>query len=235
MLCFVCVLSDMTSEDQTDRIQQLEKRIEELENKQQLSKISRRGILGGIAGLGGLGAMSGSGAAASGQVGTANNRVNVVADDIDANTLSGSVKNQGCRVILSASQTVSGTRTKIQFDAQRYDSDGNFNTSSHNWTCPEDGLYMAHLQVNFEDGANDEIREITIGTATSPTPVGTGSFNRKSNSDTGDRMATSTINKYSQGDTIAGYAAADSSQTDLVSSGTGNSSTFLEVAFLGGL
>jgi len=41
----------MTSEDQTDRIQQLEKRIEELENKQQLSKTSRRGLLGGIAGV----------------------------------------------------------------------------------------------------------------------------------------------------------------------------------------
>jgi len=72
----------MTSEDQTDRIQQLEKRIEELENKQQLSKFSRRGILGGIAGVAGLGAMSGSGTAASGQVGTANNRVNVFADDV---------------------------------------------------------------------------------------------------------------------------------------------------------
>lgn len=88
MLCFAYVLSDMTSEDQTDRIQQLEKRIEELENRQQLSKFSRRGLLGGIAGVAGLGAMSGSGAAASGQVGTANNRVNVFADEINANSSS---------------------------------------------------------------------------------------------------------------------------------------------------
>jgi hypothetical protein len=72
----------MTSEDQTDRIQQLEKRIEELENKQQLSKFSRRGLLGAIAGVAGLGAMSGSGAAAAGQVGTANNRVDVIADSV---------------------------------------------------------------------------------------------------------------------------------------------------------
>jgi len=81
----------MTSEDQdqTDRIQQLEQRIEELENKQQLSKTSRRGLLGGIVGVAGLGAMSGSGAAASGQVGTANNRVNVFADEVDANTVTG--------------------------------------------------------------------------------------------------------------------------------------------------
>jgi len=91
MLCFVCVTSDMTSEDQdkTDRIQQLEKRIEELENKQQLSKFSRRGLLAGVAGVAGLGAMSGSGAAASGQVGTANNRVDVFADTVDTNNLTG--------------------------------------------------------------------------------------------------------------------------------------------------
>lgn len=232
MLCFVCVPSDMTSEDQTDRIQQLEKRIEELENKQQLSKFSRRGLLGGIAGVAGLGAMSGSGAAASGQVGTANNRVNVFADEVDANNVTGAT--QGCRVYLSSDQNISaGTRTKVQFDAKVYDSDNNFDTNSHAWTCPQDGIYLVNFHAAFSGGGNDQ-RLAVIGSGSTISPPDKGGFKQESNTSIGDEVQVSTVNKYLNGDTIAAYVENDTS-SDVLKSGNAGFSTFLEVAFLGGL
>jgi len=225
----------MTSEDQTDRIQQLEKRIEELENKQQLSKVSRRGLLGGIAGVAGLGAMSGSGAAASGQVGTANNRVNVFADDIDANSLSGGVKNQGCRVFLSSDQSIgAGSSTKIEFDSKEYDSDNNFDTSTHNWTCPEDGLYAVNLHVRFIGGSNGDKREIFIGSDLNIDPVGKGAVKNTSSTDTDNDITVSSVTRYTSGDIIAAHVFQGNSD-DTLGSGANPRRTFLEVAFLGGL
>ncbi len=222
----------MTSEDQTDRIQQLEKRIEELENKQQLSKYSRRGLLAGVAGVAGLGAMSGSGAAASGQVGTANNRVNVFADEIDANNVTGAV--QGCRVFLSSDQTITaGGKSQVQFDNVVYDSDGNFDTTSHEWTCPEDGVYAITAQTQFVGGNNGDRRQLTIGN-TGAAATGEGAVAFREVSETFDRFDASTINKYAQGDVIAAFAENRDSG-DTLASGDSNGDSFLEVVFLGGL
>jgi len=222
---------------------ELHERVEQLESTVEKLMPSRRDALrmgaAGIAGAVGLSATSqpaDASTGSAGSIGSTSDRPDAFLDEANVNQLTGvstGADRQGCRVLLSRNQSISQGITKIQFDAQGYDSDSNFDTSSHNWTCPEDGLYMAHLQVNFTGGANDEQRDVAIGTGTTSTPTGTGSFNREFSSHSGCRMATSTINKYSQGDTIAGYAGG--SQSDILSSGAGNASTFLEVAFLGGL
>jgi len=169
------------------------------------------------------------------QTGTSTNRTDLFADTVDANSLTGSVKNQGCRVFLSSSQSISqGNKAKIQFDSQVYDSNFNFGISSHAWTCPADGLYAVNLQAQFSGGGNSQIRQVAVGTATSATVTNEGAVNRQNSSDSVDRLSVSTINKYSSGDTIAGYALNDDSN-DVLQPGTRNSRTFLEVAFLGGL
>lgn len=167
------------------------------------------------------------------QTGTSTNRTDIVANTVDANNVAGA--RQGCRVFLSSDQNISADiLTKIQFDSEVYDSDNNFNTSSHDWTCPKDGLYSVNLQVRFQGGGNDEDRRVAIGAATDKTPLNEGAFIAHGSSDSGDRISASTINKYNSGDRIAGYAENRNSD-DTLSSGPANIRTFFEVAFLGGL
>ncbi|UXF49899.1 hypothetical protein 7841G3A1_13 [Haloquadratum phage sp.] len=172
------------------------------------------------------------------QTGTSTNRGDVFADTVDTNNLTGvqtGANRQGCRVVLSSNQSISqGISTKIQFDSEVYDSDNNFDTSSHEWTCPQDGLYMANLQVSFIGGGNNESRRVTIGTAAGGFPSNEGAFNRQESSDSTDIISVSTINEYTSGDTIVGFAE-NANNTDQLESGTKSFQTFFEVAFLGGL
>jgi hypothetical protein len=172
------------------------------------------------------------------QVGTSTNRTDVVADTVDTNNLTGvsaGGDRQGCRVFLSADQGISqNTRTKIQFDSESYDSGNNFDKSTHNWTCPKDGLYAVNTQVRFVGGAADQDRRVLIGTATNSLPDNEGLQKIQTSSDSNDRLSALTINKYAQGDTIAGYAR-NSDSTDVLDSGSPSIHSFLEVAFLGGL
>ncbi|UXF50394.1 hypothetical protein 7865G3D9_29 [Haloquadratum phage sp.] len=171
----------------------------------------------------------------AGTIGSTSDRPDLFADEINANSLSGSVKNQGCRVFLSASQSITaGNTVKIQFDSEVYDSDNNFSTSSHDWTCPKDGLYMVNLQITFEGGGTDQDRRLSIGTGTNNSPNNEGAFSQHRSSDRFDVLAISTINKYDTGDTIAGYAR-NNSNSDSLRGGAVSDQTFLEVAFLGGL
>jgi len=221
-----------------DRVQQLESTVEKL-------MPSRRDALklgaAGLAGAAGLSATSQSAEASTGsagQIGDPNNRPDVFADTVDANQLTGisaGADRQGCRVFLSVDQSISqGNTAKIQFDSEVYDSDNNFDTSSHDWTCPRDGLYAVNLQARFVGGGTDERRDTTIGTAISAFPNNVGGFSRHQKTDSKVSHSLSTINKYSSGDTIAAYAKnADSNDT--LQSGRDNGRTFLEVAFLGGL
>jgi len=220
-----------------DRVQKLESTVAKL-------MPSRRDALrmgaAGIAGAAGLSATTQTADASTGsagQIGDPNNRPDVFADTVDTNNLTGvstGGDRQGCRVFLSSSQSItSTTNAKIQFDSEVYDSDNNFDTSSHAWTCPKDGLYMANLQVSFFGGGTDP-RQAIIGTATNPFPSNEGANNRQQSSDTDDRLCVSTINKYAQGDTIVGYAR-NQARSDFLESGSDSSDTFLEVAFLGGL
>jgi hypothetical protein len=138
-------------------------------------------------------------------------------------------------VFLSSNQSISsGNQQKIQFDSESYDSGNNFDPSTHNWTCPKDGLYMVNLQVGFSGGGDDQVRRVNIATATDSRPANEGARSRQFSSDQFDRISVSTINKYLQGDTIAGYVT-NSDSNDALFSGAGNSRTFMEVAFLGGL
>jgi len=221
-----------------DRVQQLESTVEKL-------MPSRRDALkfgaAGIAGAAGLSAASGSADASTGsagQIGDSSNRPDIFADTVDTNNLTGvstGTDRQGCRVFLSSDQSISqNTTTKIQFDSEVYDSDNNFDSSSHAWTCPKDGLYSVNIQVAFAGGGNDEQRRMSIGSETKSNLNNEGAFERINSSDTNDRRSLSSINKYTQGDTISGYVRnVDNSDTLL--SGSITSKTFLEVAFLGGL
>jgi len=216
-----------------DRVQQLESTVAKM-------MPSRRDALklgaAGIAGAAGLSATSQSAEASTGSagdIGAPNNRPDVFADTVDANSLSGSVKNQGCRVFLSSDQSINTDITKIQFDSKVYDSDNNFDTSSHSWTCPQNGLYAVNLQVKFVGGGGDQNRELFIGDQ-NPFSANEGASNRQNSSDSGDRLSVSTINKYTSGDTIAGHAI-NSNTAGTLSSSSDSSGSFLEVAFLGGL
>jgi len=234
--------NENTNTDEPSKAE-LHDRVEKLESTVAKMMPSRRDALklgaAGIAGAAGLSATSQSAEASTGsagQIGAPNNRPDVFADTVDANSLSASVKNQGCRVFLSSNQSISQgtTRQKIQFDSESYDSGNNFDTTNHSWTCPTDGLYAVKLQANFKGGGSDQDRRLSIGTATNSSPSDQGAAFIADSSDTFDIVSASTVNKYSSGDTIATYVA-NRSQSDSLASGDRNGATHLEVAFLGGL
>jgi len=220
-----------------DRVQQLESTVEKL-------MPSRRDALkfgaAGIAGAAGLSAASGSADASTGsagQIGDSSNRPDIFADTVDTNNLTGvstGTDRQGCRVFLSSDQSISqNTTTKIQFDSEVYDSDNNFDTSSHNWTCPQTGLYAVQLSVRFSGGSDDEKRELNIGNNTDAFPSNQGAFSSQKSADTNDTISVTTVNKYQQGDNIVGYFR-NANSNDTLRSGSGGEASFLEVAFLGG-
>jgi len=236
-----------TNTDTTDEPSkaELHERVEQLELTVEKLMPSRRDALrmgvAGLAGAAGLSATSGSASASTGsagQIGDSSNRPDAFLDEANVNQLTGvstGADRQGCRVFLSNDQNFNQkARAKIQFDAESYDSDNNFDLSTHAWTCPKDGLYAVNLQVGFVGGGNDEERALRIGTATSVQPVDGGAFNRQTSSDIGDVLTLFTVNKYSSGDTIATYANNIDSD-DTLDSGSVATKTFLEVAFLGGL
>jgi hypothetical protein len=237
---------DMT--DQSDR-QDLEDRVDQLE--QTISKMlpSRRDALklGGAALVGGA-AMSGAASAQPGDqdgeagvIGTDNNPVDIEASDIEVddlvvnNTATGVTEDvQGARVSLSSDQSIGAlNRTKIEFDNAVYDSDNNFDFTNNHFNCPQTGLYFANLQVFFEGGGSGESRDVGIDSSSGFGSTGKGGF-FGTKLDNEDRVQVSTVNKYSQGETIAGYASNRDSN-DIIGSGNLVFSTFLEVAFLGSL
>jgi len=166
-----------------------------------------------------------------------NNADTVTTQDLVVNgTATGVAKDlQGCRVFLSANQNiVSNTGTKIQFDSITYDSGSNFDTSTHDFTCPETGLYLANLQVSFIGGGSQNGREVIIGDSNTQFTQGEGSGNEDRNTFPDRRAGTTTVNKYTQGDTISGYAK-NSNSSDILQSTDTNLRTIFEVAFLGSL
>jgi len=236
--------------DEPDR-QHLENRIDELEQAVAKMLPSRRDALklGGAALVGGA-AMSGTASAGNeseGTIGTSGSPVDIESEDInnaDTMTTQDLVVNgtatgpfgadlQGCRVNLSSDQEISG-RELIQFDDVVYDSGNNFDTSTHGFTCPTDGLYIASGQANFKRGGGGQRRRVFIGNLSTATPNGEGSVVVDRNSNNKDILGLTTVNKYAQGDTIAMYARNRDSTDDL-GSGRNNFGTNLEVAFLGSL
>jgi len=222
---------------------ELHDRVEKLESTVAKMMPSRRDALrmgaAGIAGAAGLGAASQTADASTGSagdIGDPNNRPDLFADTVDANQLTGvsTGDRQGCRVFLSSQQNItSTTREKIQFDSEVFDSDSNFDTSAHEWTCPEDGLYAVNLQAEFRGTSGGDDIMVNIGSGTSAVPSGSGSQTRLFAE--GQRnLSTTTINQYTANDTIAGYAR-NNSGNDTLGSGDRSVKTFLEVAFLGGL
>jgi len=242
-------MSDDNTNETTDEPEptkaELHERVEQLESTVEKLMPSRRDALrmgaAGLAGAAGLSATTQTADASTGsagQIGDVNNRPDAFLDEANVNQLTGvsaGADRQGCRVFLSSDQSISQTtNAKIQFDSEAYDSGNNFDTSSHNWTCPADGLYVVRLQVRLSAGSNDQDRRVIIGTATSARPSNEGALSRRGSSDRNDRITASTINRYNTGDTIAGYASNRDS-SDTLDSGDGAGNAFMEVAFLGGL
>ena len=93
---------------------------------------------------------------------------------------------------------------------------------------------MVNLQVAFEGGGTGQDRRVSIGTATNDSPTNEGAQNRQRSSDSFDSISVSTINKYAQGDRIAGFAN-NNGTNDTLGSGAESIRSFMEVAFLGGL
>jgi len=218
-----------------DRVRKLESTVEKLmPSRRDALRMGAAG-LAGAAGLSATTQPADASTGSAGQIGDSVNRPTIFADDIDANSLTGGVKNQGCRVFLSSDQSIAREATaKIQFDSQVYDSDNNFDISTHNWTCPQDGLYIVNAQVNFQSGQNGDIREIRIGDASSSVVNNRGAFVRESSTGSSYRQSVTTVNKYNTGGTIAIYVENNGS-SDTLTGGSGGDDTFLEVAFLGGL
>jgi len=143
--------------------------------------------------------------------------------------------NQGCRVFLGSDQPISvGDIPKIQFDRKTYDSDNNFDTNTHAWTCPQDGLYSVNLQAEFTSGTNSDEREVIIGESQDAFPSGEGGVTTTSDTSVFERLSVSTVNQYTAGDTIAGYVRVGGT-SETLDAGSLNRNCFLEVAFLGGL
>jgi len=239
--------NDNTDTDNTDEPSkaELHERVNRLESTVEKLMPSRRDALklgaAGIAGAAGLSATTQTADASTGsagQIGEPSNRPTIFADDIDANQLTGvstGGDRQGCRVFLSSNQSFSAnTSTKIQFDSEVYDDGSNFDTATHEWTCPKDGLYMAHCHVRMRGGSNGDTRSVFIGSGTTRKPNDEGSLRDIKDSSKDDIFETMTVNRYTSGDTIAGYVRNVNSN-DSLDSGTNNFRTFMEVAFLGGL
>jgi len=238
-----------------EKTQQLENRIEKLESTIEKMMPSRRDALkmGGAA-LAGGSLMAGTASADTvdeqvGTIGGPNKEVDLVSEDIDNSnqiTTKDLVVNgtatgpfgsdlQGCRVFLSSSQTISTSGpVLVEFDGVLYDSGSNFDTTNHSFTCPENGLYVANLQVRSQGGGSPNLRQSFIGTSTDATPPSEGAFVTNGDSENGDSVQATTMNKYSAGDTIAAWFN-NNSGNDLLDSGSDSFRSFLEVAFLGSL
>jgi len=233
-----------TNTDNTDEPSkaELHDRVRKLESTVEKLMPSRRDALrmgaAGLAGMGGLSATTQTAEASTGSAGTigsTSDRPDLFADQVDANSLTGSVKNQGCRVFLSSNQNITqGSASIIEFDSEVYDSDNNFDTATHTWTCPNDGLHAVNVQVQFDSGASDDDRFVRVGRPGNTTPSSEGTNILDSGIDPVSRVSTSTINRYTQGDEII-VDAVNNSNNDELGGGNSNRNTFLEVAFLGGL
>jgi hypothetical protein len=141
---------------------------------------------------------------------------------------------QGCRVFLNSDQSInSATHAKIEFDGKVYDSGSNFDTANHEFTCPKAGLYIAQVSIRFLGGGDGEERRAIIGNQSSHSVDGKGVFIKRV-MDSRRHLQAMTVNQYSSGDKIVGYARNDNS-SDVLLSGSENFSTFMEVAFLGSL
>jgi hypothetical protein len=164
-------------------------------------------------------------------VDTVNDGIGIVAEDIDADIITQNTDLQSCRVTLTSPQKPNTTvQDKIKFDNKIHDSDANFSISTHNWTCPEDGIYIARLQVDCSLTDSGKLQtEISISDPPDSTQ-NEGVFNRSFRSFDSEntvRKSIATINEYSKKDIIAFYA-------DNKSGGEFRASTG-EVVFLGTL
>jgi len=238
---------DMSDEsdrqDLEDRVDQLESTIAKmLPGRRDALKLGGAALVGGAAMSGAASAQPGDQDGEAGVIGTDNNPVDIEASDIEVDdlvvngTATGVAQDlQACRVFLSSDQNIgAGLLAKIQYDSEVYDAGNNFDTNTHEFTVPKTGMYFVKNQVFFDGGGDGQKRAAIVGNAQSGFPNNEGGFEEFQGSQTDSVFQISTMNKYSQGDKIVGYARNDVA-SDVVRSGTQNFVSHMEVAFLGQL
>jgi hypothetical protein len=238
--------------DDEPQVDQLENRIDTLESTIEKMMPSRRDALkmGGAA-LAGGSLMAGRASADTvddqvGTIGGPNKEVDLVSEDIDnsnqittkdlvvTDTATGPFGSdlRGCRVFLSSDQGLTaGSIDKIEFDTKEYDSDNDFDTTTHQYDCPLTGIYLVKAQARFLEPTNDR-RLIRIDDASGS--AGQGSQTDFKSSSEAFVIQTTTCNQYDQGDKIEALAA-NLNSTDTLDSGNKFFQSHLEVVFLGSL
>lgn len=151
-------MTDPDADADESKIERLEKRIAELEKRQSRSALSRRSILAGVLGVGGLAAMGNVSAQQNqvGTIGTQNKRVDLFADTVDANQLTGSagfIKTK-TRAFLSSNSSAD----PVPLDSVTYDPDNNFDTTTHEYTVPATGTYLMTFQGRLEQSVSSGSR-----------------------------------------------------------------------------
>jgi hypothetical protein len=145
----------------------------------------------------------------------------------------GDATSDAARVFLSTTQSIpAASRVKVEFDSEAYDIGNNFDAGTHNYTCPQDGVYLAAVQITYNIGGSSDERRAVVGNATDDNPSNEGSFISNTPSDRSTRLQAVSFTDYSAGDTIAFYAENRDS-SDALNDGTLTSQTHAQVVYLG--
>jgi hypothetical protein len=156
----------MTDNDVEPSKAELIERVEQLESEQQTLKSqlkrmlpSRRDALkagaAGAVGIGALGVASDSAESATGSAGTigsSSDRPDIFADEIDANSLTGSATTDGFKSKTRAFVSPGSTSTStVELSNISFDPDNNFSTSTFEYTVPATGTYQIHAQARSDN------------------------------------------------------------------------------------
>ncbi|AFH22101.1 hypothetical protein OSG_eHP16_00045 [environmental Halophage eHP-16] len=86
------------------------------------------------------------------QTGTSTNRTDVVANSVDTNNLTGVPT--GVETFTRALVPENDTASTVSFDTATIDPDGNFNTTTHEYVVPSDGIYQYTVYIRLDAAGN---------------------------------------------------------------------------------
>jgi hypothetical protein len=168
--------SDPSKQELLDRVEQLESTVEKmLPSRRQALKLGAAGA----ASVGGVSMLSDSADASTGsagQIGDPQNRPDLFADTVDLNQLSGVATGgalSGVRAFLSTTSTSSPVPfDTIGFEFGSPSGSSLFDTSSHEYVAPADGIYQMNVHVRLDSsGANTRLRVQNSTTSTQLTTI----------------------------------------------------------------
>jgi len=154
---------------------------------------------------------------------------------LSMSAVSGDATSEAVRTSLSSSVVQpSGSRLKLPFDVKAYDTGNNFDTTTHNYTCPKDGVYVAHLTVQMRNGGSSDKVTLRISKGSSAGSVNKGTLSEVTfaNVSFSYIVPISSFSLYTAGDTIAFYVRNNTSSFKL-DPGPENFRTHAEIVYLG--